>query len=167
MSGPARRLLATASVGLILFVVITSIALGPAGSRIWLLASGVLAAVLALQSVSLRPADLGPSLLFSLPPVLALAAHGSPARLIGPLGALLFLAAELGALSWECQGGFPLRAVQQRRLLEGLGLSAVGLVAALAIDFAAPLVPLGGPAALVLAAAGLAAAGAIVFRGWP
>lgn len=167
MSGLARRAFAAASVGLILFVVAASIALGPAGPRVWLVVSGVLAAGAAVQAVGLAPADLGLALLFSLPPVLALTSGGSPTWLIGPLGALLFVAAELGALSWECQGGFPLRAVQRRRLVRGLGLGGAGFVAALLIDFAASRVPLGSAPGLVLAAAFVAAAGALVFRGWP
>lgn len=160
-----RILVASASVGLILTVAVTGIALAPEGAERWLFLSALVAVIAAIQGVATDPADLAAALLFSLPPVLALLTEGSPTWLIGPLGALLLLAAELSALSWECQGDNPLTTLTGRRLIGIAGLALVGLVAALVVGSVAPRVSLGGTAAVAVAAVALAAIGGAVFPG--
>lgn len=96
-----RRILAFASWAIIAVVLGAATALGPRDERVWLLFCGVLALAAALQSATSDPAALAPSLLLSLPPVVALVADGSPTWMIAPLGTALLMAGELNALSWE------------------------------------------------------------------
>lgn len=159
-----RLLIASAAVAVLVGVVATAVALGPEDIRKWLLLSGLVAGVAAVQGVGSDPADLAPALVFSLPPVLALLVDGSPTWLIGPLGALLLLSAELGALSWDCQREAPLNTIRRRRLRRVAVLAALGLGAALVVP-AVALAPLsGGTAALVIAALAFAAVGPVLFR---
>lgn len=132
-----RAVLGACSVAIIGIVVVTATALGPGAPRPWLISSGILAVIMAVQSATSDPRELVLAMLFSLPPVFALVADGSPTWLIGPLGVLLLVAGELNALCWDAPRAEPLDAVKRRRLhhtgqLAGLGLAASWLVMAVA-----------------------------------
>lgn len=137
MTMRTRVVLGACSVAIIGIVVITATALGPPAPRPWLVSSGILAVIMAVQSATSDPRELILAMLFSLPPVFALVADGSSAWLIGPLGVLLLLAGELNALRWDAPRTGPLEAVKRRRLfragqLAGLGLAGSLLVMAVA-----------------------------------
>lgn len=161
---PPRVVLGVGSVAIVAVVVVAAAALAPDGARPWLLLSGVLAVVAAVQGVASDPRDLATALLLSLPPVIALVADGSPTWLIGPLGALLLVAGELNALSWECQVARPIGPVKRRRLLATGQLASIGVAASLAVGVVARGPWPGGTATAVVAAAALAALGGVVFR---
>lgn len=165
MSAWPRIVLACFSVAIVAAVVVTAAAFGPEAPRRWLLLCGMLAVVAALQSVTAEDRDLAAALLLSLPPVLALASEGSPTWLIASLGALLLMAGELNALSWECQVPGPMKAGIPRRLLDTAGLAAVGLGGSLAVYFVAQVSTFGGTGAVVLAAVALAALGLLLLPG--
>lgn len=159
-----RLILASCSVAIVLLVVTTATALGPDGARPWLLVSGSIAVITAIQAAASDPADLAPALLFSLPPVIALLADGSPTWLVGPLGACLLLAGELSALSWESQGTRPLSAVRQHRLRGTAQLVSLGLIASLGVAMVGRIPSPGGTVAVVVSAAALAALARVLFR---
>ncbi|NIS33410.1 MAG: hypothetical protein GWN07_23095, partial [Actinobacteria bacterium] len=117
MTTPARVILAACSVAIIVVVNATAAALGPDDARPALLLCGLVALRGAVQSAASNPAGFTSALYFSLPPVIALLAEDSPTWLIGPLGALLLVASELGALSRELHGTGPIDALAWRRLL--------------------------------------------------
>ncbi|HLT89423.1 MAG TPA: hypothetical protein VKZ85_00655 [Woeseiaceae bacterium] len=132
-----RVVLASCSVALVALVVITGALLGPEGARTWLLVCGGAAVFAAVQAASSNPADLTPTLVLALPPVLGLLVGGSPAWLIGPLGALLLAASELNALAWECGGADALSAAKRRRLVDVIRLVALGAGASLLVGLVA------------------------------
>jgi len=132
-----RVVLASCSVALVALVVVTGALLGPDGARTWLLVCGAAAVFAAAQTASSNPADLTPTLLLALPPVLGLLAGDSPAWLIGPLGALLLAASELNALAWECRGADSLSAANRRRLADVFRLVALGAGASLVVGLVA------------------------------
>jgi hypothetical protein len=159
-----RNMLASSSVALIASVNGMALALGPEHARVWLLVSGLLAIGSALQSIAWEPDDLMAALLFSLPPVIALVADGSPTWLIGPLGALLLVAAELNVLSWDYDGVAPGDDVLRQRLRSIGMLGALGLGLSL-IVYAAGGLPAPGSAVVVIIAAGaVVALGRLLFR---
>ena len=156
-----RTVLAAASLALLLAVLLTALVAGPWLSRPWLSLSALMAIAMALLSVTSEPKDLAWALLFSAPPVAALAAEGSPTWLIGVLAAGLLIAAELNTLSWEWPAGGASDVVQRRFLEIGV-LAGLGVVASLAV-FAVARGPVMGPtSALVVAGGGLAALSRIV-----
>jgi hypothetical protein len=136
MSRP-RLVLASASLGFLLLVMLMAIDLGPDRARPWLMISSGVALIAAVQSVASDPRDLTLALVLCMPSVLALLAEGSPTWLIGPLGALLLLAGELNALSWDCHGVAELNPVTRRRLSRAGWLSGFALVAAVGVAFVA------------------------------
>lgn len=158
-----RVLLGGWSVAIIAVVVFTATAVGPERMRLWLLLCSIIAIGAALQSVALDPPDLTTSLLFSLGPLLGLLADGSPAWLIGPLAALLLLAAELNALSWAGQAEGSMSARHRRRLLNSGRLATLACVTAFAVSMIARTPVAGGTLALFLAVALFAALGGALF----
>ena len=121
-----------------------------------LLLCGILAVAAALQSMVWEAEGLGAAMLLSLPPLLALGA-GAEAWLIGPLGALLLLASELNAASWEFRGADFTGVLARRRVASATQLTAAGSAASVVVVGAAGLGPsIGGTAAVVVAAAALA-----------
>jgi hypothetical protein len=95
--------------------------------------------------------------------VVALAADASPTWLIGPLAAVLLVAGELNALSWELQGRKPLDAARRRRLLQIGGLGVLGVAAAALVAAAAAVPGPSGLAAVLLATVAFAALGGVLF----
>jgi hypothetical protein len=158
-----RAVLGGWSVAIIAVVVFTASAVGPGNMRLWLLLCSAIAVGAALQSVALDPPDLTTALLFSLGPLLGLLADGSPAWLIGPLAALLLLAAELNALSWACQADGSMNARHQRRLRSAGWLAALAFAAASVVSAVAHVPAAGGTLSLILAVALLAALGGWLF----
>lgn len=128
-----RAVLGACSVAIFGIVVVTTAALGPAAPRPWLVSSGILAVIMAVQSATSDPRELVLAMLFSLPPVFALVADGSPTWLIGPLGVLLLVAGELNALCWDVPRTGPLDAVKRRRLFRAGQLAGLGLVGSLLV----------------------------------
>lgn len=163
MTTKPRILFASCSVTIIIVVNLTAVLLGPIAVRPLLVVSGLIAASVAVQSVRWNPAGLAPALYFSLPQVIAMLAGESPAWLIGPLGASLFIAAELHALSWECRGSGPIDALARRRMLNIGQLGGLGLVASLAVPAVAAGPSPGGTAAVVIAAIALAVLARVTF----
>jgi hypothetical protein len=165
MRPTARVLLASASVALITGVVWLAVALGPPQGRLLLVGCGVLAVATAVQSVSAAPEDLTLAVLFTLFPLLALLGEESPTWMIGPLGVLLFLAAELNALSWDARGPLSYTAAQRRRLVDAIILTTVGssgiLIVGLGVDGPLPT----GTWAVVLAGITLGALAHVVLKG--
>lgn len=162
--GAPRIVLGSASIAAFAAAVFIAAPLGPAGARRWLIASAVVAVIAAVQTVASDPRDLKTALLLGLPPVIALLAEGAPTWLIAPLGVLLLVAAETGTMSWACQDAERLTAVQRRHLATLAGLGTVGLLAGLAVVLAVPRLPGAGTVPLLLAAAGLAGLGLLLFR---
>lgn len=158
-----RQVLATCSVALFLVVTGVAIAFAPDGAQGWLLIAGLAAGVTAIQSVASDPRDLAPALVFSLFPVLSLLTPGSPAWLVGPLAALLVVAAELSVLSWAWQGGRPPPPLRRRRLVEVAWLGALGLAGGLAVGVIrfGPLP--GGALVALVATAALVGVGHVIF----
>jgi hypothetical protein len=158
-----RWTLALASLLIFGGVLVLAVALGPREGRILLLAFSLLAGGAAVQSVTSEARDLIPALVLALPPVMALAAPGSPTWLIGPLAVLLFVAAELNALGWECRGPFPMSFAQRRRLLDSLGLALIAFGGCLAVEAVVAGGVAGGRLAVTAAALVLGALGLVVF----
>lgn len=160
----ARVVLASCFVSIIAFVVVVAAMLGPDEAQPWLLFCGVAALIAAVQSAASDPSDLGLALLLSLPPVIFLVADGSPTWLVGPFGALLLIAGELNARSWECEGAGPVSATNWRRLKDTGQLSSLALAASLVVGAVASGLSPGGAVAALLAATAIATAGLVVFR---
>jgi hypothetical protein len=159
-----RLVLAAASVALFAAVAVLAVPAAPTSWRIWLAGSAGLALIAALQSVAADPRDVAAALLLSLPPVLALLAHGSPTWLVGPLAVLLLVASEMGALSWDCQGAVGLTPAARARLLGIAPLAGLGLLGALLVGIVAR-VPIPATGLALAAAAAAAAMGAhFLFR---
>lgn len=158
-----RVVLASCSMAILVAVVGVALTSGPGGPPVWLLFCGILAVAAGLQGVTSEPKDLTPALVLSLPPVVALAAEGSPTWLIGPLSALLLLSAELQALSWECRGTGSTGSFVPRRLLRVGVLVSLGLVASVGVEAVAGSWAASGTTAVALAAAALALLGLVVF----
>jgi hypothetical protein len=152
-----------ASVGLILAVVGFALTAAPSGVRWWLLVFAVLAVAMSVSGVLSEPRDLTPALLLSLAPVLALLPDARASWLVAPLAALLLVAAELNALSWDAdalgRGGDAV----SRRLAQAGQLAAIGLVASWVVAAAARTTWLGGSAAVFVAAAAVGVFGYVVF----
>jgi hypothetical protein len=165
MKIPPRTALAAGSVAIIAAVNVTGMALGPSQMhmQLFLAIFTAVAIVVSVQSVTWDPAILLTALLLSLPAVIALLADGSPTWLIGPLAALLLVAAELNALSWKLHGAKSVDAAARRRVLEIGTLGGLGLLAALAVGLVAAGPSLAGVAAVLTAATALAALGYVVF----
>lgn len=155
---------ACCSVAIVALVNATAAALGPDEARRMLLLCSIVALGIAGHSAAWNPAGFPAALYLSLPPVIALLADDSSTWLIGPLGALLLVAGELHALSWECRGTSPIDAMARRRLLNIGQLGALGLMASLAVALVASGASPGGTAAVVVAALALAALAHITFR---
>jgi hypothetical protein len=158
-----RLVVASLSVALVAGVACTAAALGPP-DEVWLWFSAIFATLAAVQSVASAPRDLGWALALASLPVAYLVSDGSPTWLIGPLAALLLLAGELNALSWEARGTGAARALTARRFGRIGVLTAWALGAAMAVGVMARMAVPGGLAALVLASAALAALGGVLFR---
>ncbi len=160
----ARWVLASASLALFVGVLLLAVVHGPREARLLLLAFAALAGGAAVQSLTSEPRDLIPALVLALPPVMALAAPGSPTWLIGPLAVLLLLAGELNALSWDCRGPFPMSAVQRHRLLDTGVLVLLGLVGVLVVEAVVVGGVAGGRIAVALAALALGSLGLVMFQ---
>lgn len=164
MTESAQLLLRSCSVAIFGLVNAAAVTMGPAGqARPMLLFCGLLAVAAALQSMVWEAEGLGAAMLLSLPPLLALGG-GAESWLIGPLGALLLLASELNAASWEFRGGDSTGVLARRRVASAAQLSAAGSAASVVVVGAAGLGPsLGGTAAVVVAAAALAGLASLFF----
>jgi hypothetical protein len=156
----ARIVVAASSVAIIAAVNLLAAASGPPALELWLRIIAVVATAAAVQSAAWDRTDLLLALLLSMPALAALTAETSPTWLIGPLSALLLVAAELNALSWQLQGPEPLDAARRRTLLRigVLGVLALGAAAIVTAAGALPVPP--GMAAVMLAAAAFALLGA-------
>jgi hypothetical protein len=154
-----RRLHTTAgSVALVALVNVGALAATPPGSGTWLTMFAVLAVAAAIQSALWDASDLVLALLFSIPPVAALAAYPGRAWLIAPLAAALLVAGELNSLGWELRGMRATDATGRVRGIVRLGLTSFGAALVVAGVAARPL-PLGPAAALAGAMAFIALAG--------
>lgn len=163
MRNPPAVLLASMSVAIFAIVNAAATSLGPAAARMLLLACAIAAVGVAVQTAALELAVLKWALLFSMPPVVALAADGSPTWLIGPLGALLLIASEVCALSWEIRGVRPSAAILWDRLRNIGVLGALGLVASLAIAGIGSVPILDGMLAVVVGGTALAGVALVMF----
>lgn len=163
MTQRIRMLLALAAVGLVAGVALVAAVLNPPGTRSWLVVCAALAAAMAVQAVSSEPRDLIPALLFALIPVIGLASEGSPWWLGPPFAALLLIAGELSALTWEGpvrmseDGSFTTR-LWEAGIVGGLGL---GVAVVLGAFGATSLT--GGTWSVLLGSAGLVAVASVVF----
>jgi hypothetical protein len=151
-----------ASVAVVLGVVGVALTLGPIGLRWWLLVFAVLAVAMAISGVLSEPRDLTPALLFSLAPVVALLPDDQATWAVAPLAALLLIAAELNALSWDADGLRGDGAVS-RRLTQAGQLAGVGIVSSWGVAATARATWLGGTAAVFVAAVAVGGFGFIVF----
>lgn len=163
MTGRAGILLASCAVTIFAAVNVAAATLGPAAARPLLLLFTVAAVGVAAQTAALEFAALRWALLFSMPPVIALVAEGSPTWLIGPLATLLFVASELCALSWEIRGAGSSAPIPWDRLRIVGQLGALGLVASLAVEGIASGPVLGGTLAVVLGGIALVGLALAVF----
>jgi hypothetical protein len=156
-------LLASMSVAIFAIVNAAAATLGPAAARILLLAFAIAAVGVAVQTVALELAALKWALLFSMPPVISLITGDSPTWLIGPLGALLLIASELCALSWDIRGAELSTAIPWDRLRSIGVLGALGLVASLAVGGLASGPILGATLAVALGGVALGGVALAVF----
>ncbi len=159
-----RAILALSSIGIALFVVGAAILLGPRAVRFWMIVSGAIGLALWASSLTAEPWELLPALAFCLPPVIALASNGAPFLWVGGSAALLLMAAELNAMSWEWSS--PRTKFRSRPLLwlplAQLGLSAF---AASTLVGVASTITLGSATlAVVAASAALVGVGWLTFR---
>lgn len=159
--------LSAASVAL--FLVVNGLALifvtgGDAGPALWMY--GILAVAAGIHAVIWEPEGLVAALLLSLGPLGALALSDQHGWVAGPLAALLLLAAELNAASWEFRGRGPFLMIARRRVASALRLAAGGAVAAVIVVVAAGVgPPLGGTLSMLAAAAAVAGLGWVLFGG--
>jgi hypothetical protein len=122
----------------------------------------VWAVLAAVQAAARDPAALRWAILVSLPPVVALVADESPTWLVGPLGALLLVAAELNAVSWRLRGKDSPDDLR-RRLLNIAQLGALGIAGSLAVWLMSSVPTPGGMAALFVGVAALAGLASVTF----
>ncbi|BCJ36432.1 hypothetical protein Athai_39350 [Actinocatenispora thailandica] len=162
MTGP-RLLLAAGSLGCVIVVNAVALALGPANARPIFACCAVLALAAAVFGLLARDDRFGLTLLASAPPVLGLLATDRT-WLLGPLGVLLFVAAELGAWSWEQRGAGTDPAPPARRVLRSAALGGIGLVVSLLCYAVGAVHPLAGTAAVFAAALGTAAVAWVLAR---
>lgn len=135
---------------------------GDAGPALWLY--GLLAVAAAVHAVIWEPEGLVAAMLLSLGPLGALALSDRLGWMAGPLAALLLLAAELNAASWEFRGRGPFVEVARRRVAGALRLAVAGAVAAVVVVVAAGVgPPLGGTLSVLVAAAAVAGLAWVVF----
>ncbi len=158
-----RNLLAAASVAAIALAVLVALAVGPRQHRAWLTISGLVGVAMAFPSLFTDPRDLLPSLVFSLPPVMALVADPGTGWLVGPLGVLVLVGAELNAACWAAEGSSVLHGAVRGRLLRIGQLALWGLGASVAATLAARLTWLDSTLAVVVAAGALAGLATVVF----
>lgn len=159
-----RAGLALATVGIVGGVALTAAALNPAGSRTWLVVCALVAGAMASEAVTSEPRSLIPAIVLALIPVAGLVSEGSPWWLGPPMAALLLLAGEFSALTWE----HPARMWEDGSLMARLGESVVvttlGLAAASVVSGFGSVKALGGTWAVVVASAGVVGLGLLVFR---
>ncbi len=159
-----RRTLALGAVTAVLVANLLATVL--AGSELqWLLyASAAAATLTAVLAVMSSGEAIAGAYLFSLPAVLVLLATDAGRWLIGPLGALLLLAGELSAWSWEYAGVVPADPeVMSQRGLDVARLAGFGLLASVAVSVAGLGRLPGGSAAVVVAAVAVAALARLTF----
>lgn len=149
---------------LIALVNAVAVAAGPVGdAHLALLACGLAAAAVGLQSAFWDSDTLGLALLLSVPPIVPLVASEVGQWLIGPMGALLLVAAELNLLGWEARRRGPSwRGMGSRATQIGM-LGGAGMGASLAVAAVGLGSPVGGLAALLVAAAALAILARVLF----
>jgi hypothetical protein len=140
-----------------------ALALGPARGRPLFAICAVLALGAAVFAVLVRHDRFGLALLASVPPVLGLLGTDRT-WLLGPLGVLLFAAAELCAWSWEQRGAGTDPALPARRVLRSAVLCGGGLAVSLLCYAVGAAHPLAGTAALFAAALGTAAIAWVLAR---
>lgn len=156
-------LLGSCAVAIFAAVNVAAATLGPAAARPLLLLFTVAAVGVAAQTAALEFGALKWALLFSMAPLIALVAEGSPTWLVGPLATLLLIASQLCALSWEIRGVGSNAAIPWDRLRIVGQLGALGLVASLAVERIASGPVLGGTLAIVLGGIALAGLALTVF----
>jgi hypothetical protein len=154
---------AFASVTVLAGVNLSAASLGQEDGRPVLLLLALAASVAGIQSVARDPSALTWALLASVPALSGLLAEGSPTWLIGPLAALLLVAAELNALSWEIRGGQPVHALPANRLAYIGQIGALGLAASLVVGLSPSLPSPGGLPAVLFAAVALVILGIAMF----
>jgi hypothetical protein len=159
MRGDPRTLIRTLSVCAISAAIVVALQLGPRDIRVWLSVCGLVSVAMSVSSLVAEPRELLVALAFALPPVMALAAEGSPTWMIAPLATVLFVGAELNALSWEMSGPRTTHALVRRRLVGIGGMAGLGLVGALAVGAVARTALLAPSLAVAVASAALAALG--------
>jgi hypothetical protein len=157
----------TLALGAVTAVLVTNLvaAVFAGGELQWLLyASAAVATLTAVLAVTSSGEAIAGAFLFSLPAVLALLASDGGRWLIGPLGALLLLAGELSAWSWEYAGVVPAEPeVMSQRGLDVARLAGLGLLASVAVGVAGLGRLPGGSAAVVVAAIAVAALARLTF----
>ena len=157
-----RVVVGAASVAAIAVVVLVALPLEPRESRVWLSLIGAVAVGMSISSVIAEPRELLAALVLGAAPVMGLAGNGSTAWLIGPLGVLLLVGAELNAWSWELGGGTARERDPRRRVGAIMQLAVIGLLSAAAVAVAARSAPVGGLVAVTLAAVALAGLGSVI-----
>lgn len=158
-----RSILRALSIAAFATAVVTALALGPRGVRVWLAVSGGVGVAIAVSSVVAEPRELLVALVFSLAPVASLAADGSPAWMIGPLATLLLVGAELNALSWEAGESASARSMERARLSAVVGLGLAGLTASLLVSRLAEVALFDQTLAVGVGAAAMAGLGWLLF----
>jgi hypothetical protein len=163
MTGDPRVLLNGAAVVIFAAVNTTALMLGPGHGQAPLFLCALFAVLAAVQCASWDPALLTWALAFSIPPVLAVTAADGTAWLIGLLGALLLLAAELNTLGWEYHGTPPAAPSTRNRIWKITQVAGGGAAAALAIGVVSRLPSPGGVVAVLAGAIALVGVGRLVF----
>lgn len=159
-----RRTLALGAVTAVLIANLIAVLMG-GGELQWLVyASAAVATLTAVLAVVTSGEAIAGAFVFSLPAVLALLATDAGRWLIGPIGALLLLAGELSAWSWEYAGVVPAEPeVMSQRGLDVARLAGLGLLASVAVSIAGLGRLQGGSAAVVVAAVAVAALARLTF----
>lgn len=158
------KLLARASVVLMLGAMVTATVHSPPGARVYLTVVAFGTAAFVIQSAVSEPRDLLVAALLCLAPVVSLVGEGSPGWLVAPLTVLILVGAELNALAWSSQGDEELDAVGRARLAGLPRLAVLGLGAALLVDLVGTLWTTGFALIFLLAVAALGGVGRLLFR---
>lgn len=163
MKSRIRMAIAVTAVGLVGGVAVTAAMLNAPGTRSWLLVCAVVATGMAVQAVTSEPRDLIPALVLALLPVVGLVSAESPSWLGLPFAALLLLAGELAALTWEDPARMHMDGSLSPRLREAGTLAILGLGFALVLGAFGTVELPGGTWAVSMGSLGLVGVAALVF----
>jgi hypothetical protein len=156
-----------ASAGLIGGVNVIALSEAPAdaGVRAMVLLAALVAVGFAVQSAGWDPSALSFAVLLSSLPIVGMVGGGAPTWLVAVPAALLLVAGELNALSWELRDRGEVSVMLERRLLAIVRLGGLGLAAGVGVAAVSAVPMAGGLFGLLVGAGGLVLLGRVMFPG--